>query len=265
MSTRLHPSELAYAFSYAGVSEIIGWGSAPFLPTSDAEAPTWLTTGEARMLEAGRLTGDITSGLNFAEDFTDTVLALVDPTIALVAERREGDGVRRLSVHASKETFAGLTRETDGSFSLTRYTDISAAAVACAGFLGTTLATVERNVRLETTGPAMAKLQQFAKAQRMDTVIAALAKLGIGEGDATSAAQALAAPEATGLLSVFYCAGNSVQDVEAFSVMTNEHGHSWLVFFPASADGPMVLERSSIASLASRVTVGIAARFAGHR
>lgn len=262
-SIDIHPSELAYAFYYAKAEEIIGWGLDPFMPkdTASEEAAQWLTNGERLLREAGRLVGTPDAGLNFSPEIASAVLALVNPAVVLMAERKIDDLVRRLSVHVAGPNFIGLSRREDGMFELTRYADLTAAAGACAGFLGTSLAPLEGDVRVETTLERMSKMHQDAKAGNIDAAIAALVELGAPEPDAACAVQALAKPAAAGVLSVFYCATNKVQDAEPFSVMTTGDDKTWLVFSPASIAGPIVLERSSAAALTARVAVGIAARY----
>ena len=141
MSTiEIHPSELAYAFSYARTTNILGWGQDPFLPSGekDGDPKNWLSDGEARLLEAQRLTGDPETGLNFTDEITSAIMALIDPTLVLQAERKEGDGLRRFTVHAKGGDYFGMSRRSDGTFSMTRYADLTAAAAACASFVGAT-------------------------------------------------------------------------------------------------------------------------------
>lgn len=260
----VHPSELAYAFSYARAEAIIGWGSAPFLPArpEDGDPADWLAAGETRMLAAGRLVGSSETGLNFTEAMTQAILVLVDPGIVLVAQRKAGDGLRTLTVHLRDGAAVGLTRQTDGQFALTRYDGLTAAAVACAAFVGATLAPADSRARIETDQATLSALNRDADAGDDDKAVAALMALGAAEPDARSAALVLAAPIAAGVVSVLYCAGNVVADAQTFSVMTNAQDHTWVVFPPASLDGPMVMERSSLSALAARVTVGMAARMA---
>jgi hypothetical protein len=94
----------------------------------------------------------------------------------------------------------------------------------------------------------------------MDAAGKALVLLGAEAADARSAVSSLVSPAAAGVVSVLYCRNNAVLDVETFSVMTNAQDQTWIAFPPASLEGPMVLERSSVAALASRIAVGVAAR-----
>ncbi|MGF1444650.1 MAG: hypothetical protein ACFBRM_00440 [Pikeienuella sp.] len=263
-TTELHPSELAYAFAYAKADEIIGWGMEPFLPPSEgAGDPTeWLSTGEERLIAGGRLLGKPGSGLNFAESLSSAVLALVDPGVVLLAQRKEEDGVRTLTVHAAGVDFIGLTCRPDGTFEMIRYAELTAAAGACSSFVGAALAPLESEARIETNHQLLSKLQQLAAAGREDKLVGALVKLGAAKADAASAARALADPAVAGVVSVLYCANNEVQDAETFTVLTTAEDDTWIVFPPAEIDGPMVLERCSVSALTARIAVGIAARLA---
>lgn len=261
-TVRLHPSELAYAFSHAGVADIIGWGRAPFLPdgTEDGDPKAWYADGAARMAAADRLIEAAGKGLTFTPQITQSVLALVDPALVLMAERKEGAGLRRLTVHVAGDTLVGLMRRTDGTFELTRYADLTAATAACVGFLGAAPRPVTAGARIDATQEALTEAAALAKAGQDDAAQAALVGLGTSDGDAASVVQAIVAPKAAGTLSVFYCADNTARSAEAFSVMTTAQDETWIIFAPASLRGPMVLERSSASALAGRVVISVAAR-----
>ena len=258
-SIEIHPSELAYAFAYAKVDSIIGWGDTPFLP-EDGDVSEWGTEGEERLRAAGRLVGDPETGLNFIPAITAAILTLVNPTLVLLSERRSGGRVQRLSVHAAGMYFVGLIQRSDGMFELTSYSDLMAAAGACAGFVGATLEPLRSEARVETTQKVLSTFHGAAGA-RPDDVIGGMVRLGLSKTEAESAARAFSDPESAGMLSVLYCAGNAVQDADPISVMTNAEKQTWTIFPPASLDGPMVLERSSVAALTARVAVSTAARF----
>jgi hypothetical protein len=156
-SIKIHPSELAYAFSYAKTEQITGWGDKPFLPPADAEEQAnWLIDGEERLARAGRLIGTSETGFNFAEEMSSIILTLVDPTVVLCAERKDGEGLRRLTVHLAQDNLVGLMQHTDDMFEVTRYANLTAAAAACAAFLGAGMAPVENHARIDTphAGPA---------------------------------------------------------------------------------------------------------------
>jgi hypothetical protein len=259
----LHPSELGYAFSYARTEGIVGWGTKPFLPPDDAggDRADWFRGGEARLVAAGRLVGTPETGLNFTDEMTQAILALVNPGIVLLAQRKAGDdGVRTLTVHATDDDFVGLTRHADGMFELTRYDGMTAAAGAGAAFAGASLAPLKAEVRIESDQETLSRLKQMAGAGDQGVVVTALMGLGASEADATSAAAAFVAPAAAGVVSVLYCANNAIQQTEAFSVLTNAQDQTWIVFAPAGPTGPVILERSSAAALAARIAVGVAAR-----
>lgn len=258
----LHPSELAYALSYARAASVIGWGTAPFLPSgpADGDPATWLSRGEARMVDAGRLIGTSASGLNFTPGMTAAILALVDPRLVLLAQRKAGDGLRTMTVHVAGGDMIGLTRGSDGMFGLTRYADLTAAAAACAAFVGATPRPSGPIVRIEADQPTLSALNRMADAGAADAVVGKLVARGASPEDAASAARALGAPHAGGVLSVLYCRNAAVEDAETFSVATDADGRTWIVFPPAGPDGPMVLETSSVAALAARIAVGVAAR-----
>lgn len=255
----LHPSELAYAFANAKVDSIIGWGDTPFLP-EDGDVSEWATEGEDRLRAAGRLVGEPETGLNFVPAITAAILALVNPTLVLLSERRSGNRVQRLSVHAAGIHFVGLIQRGDGMFEMTSYSDLMAAAGACAGFVGATLEPLRGEARVETTQKVLSTLHGSAGA-RPDDVVGGMVRLGLSKADAESAARAFSDPASAGMLSVLYCANNAVQDADPISVMTNADQQTWTIFPPASLNGPMVLERSSVAALTARVTVSTAARF----
>ena len=259
---RMHPSELAYAFSYSKTVDVVGWGRDPFLPTAEADGDPkdWYPEGEARLSAAGRLTGTPDKGANFTDEVTSAVLALADPVLVLLAERKEGDGLRRLTVHVAKDTILGMTRSSDGMFELTRYADLTAAAAACVGFMGAAHTPIQAGTRIDTNQEALTEVHQLATTGQTDAATSNLVKLGAIEEDAASIVRAMAEPTASGVLSVLYCADNIACSAEPFSVMTNADNETWILFPPASLQGPMVLERSSVSALTARVLVGVAAR-----
>lgn len=259
----LHPSELAYAMSYARADSLIGWGAGPFQPDADADRAAWAAQGEARMIAAGRLTGTPEAGLNFTDAMTGAILALVDPSIVLLAQRKADQGVQVLTAHVRGADVIGLTRRGDGMFGLTRYADLTAAAAACAAFVGASLVPPLAATRIETTADVLSDLRRMARGGQTDAALTALRDLGAMPAGAASALNALAAPAQAGVVSVLYCAGNQVTGAEVFTVLSDATGATWVRFPPAGPDGPEILEASSVAALAARVTVGIAARQMG--
>lgn len=258
-STTLHPSELAYIFTYMKVGSVIGWGSELFAAPGDPDA--WADEGLQRLQASGRLVpGKQPGRYRFHEDFLDVATALSDPQVVLLAQRKEGDGVRTLTHHIRDTEAIGLSLLPEGHFDLTPQPSFAAAAGAAAAFAGASPRPVDERVRIEANHKVLQRLDGMAEAGEIEPVIAALQKLGASEAEAKSAVLAFARPAASGVVSMLYCNANNVQDAEAYTVLTNEAAHSWLVFPPADADGPVVLERSSIASLTSRLVITIAAR-----
>lgn len=258
----LHPSELAYAFSYAQIRDVVGWGLDPFLPSGPADGTLsdWLAAGEDRLLAAGRLTGTRENGLNFAPDLTAEVLALVNPDIVLLAQRKVGEGMVRMTVHVAGNIHVGLMRRTDGQFEMTRYQDLLAGAGACAGFVGASLDEVDGALRFETDGATMAQVADLARSGRPDRAAMLLGQKGLSHPDAHALADALAAPVASGVVSVLYVRMNRITDSESHSVLTDRSNRSWVILAPAGEEGPTVVELSSASGLTARIAVGVMAR-----
>ncbi|HIP23925.1 MAG TPA: hypothetical protein EYG79_10090 [Rhodobacteraceae bacterium] len=258
---RIHPSELAYAFSYSETVDIVGWGRDPFLPTTEADGDPkrWYADGAARLSAAGRLTETPEKGLNFSDEMTAAVLTLVDPALVLLAQRKEGDGMRRLTVHMAKDTVLGMTRHPDGMFELTHYADLTAATLACVGFLGAARSPVRAGARIDSNQEALAEVHQLATKGHADQAIARLVTLGASAHDAASIQRAMSAPATAGMLSILYCANNVARTARPFSIMTTAEDETWILFPPASLEGPMVIEQSSVSALTARVLVEIAA------
>lgn len=257
----MHPSELAYAFSYSNTVDVVGWGRAPFLPNSDADGDPkdWYADGAARLAAAGRLTGTPDKDLNFTAQMATDVLALADPSLVLLVERKEGDGLRRLTVHVAKDTVLGMTHSPDGMFDLTRYADLTAAVVACVGFLGAARTPVQAGTRIDSTQEVLKAVHHLATTRQTEPAIANLVELGATKQDAASILRAMAEPSVAGMLSILYCADNVAQIARPFSVMTNADDETWILFPPASLQGPMIIERSSVSALTARVLVDVAA------
>lgn len=257
---RIHPSELAYAFSYSETVDVIGWGRDPFLPTSEADGDpkNWYADGAARLSAAGRLIGTSDKDLNFTDELTSIVLALANPALVLLAERKEGDGLRRLTIHMAKDTVLGMSQHPDGMFELTRYADLTAATIACVGFLGVARAPSQAGARIDSNQEALADVHKLATSGNTDQASANLVELGASEQDAASILQAMAEPTAAGVLSILFCSQNVARNAKPFSVMTNAADETWILFPPASLEGPMVIERSSVSALTARVLVEVA-------
>lgn len=260
----LHPSELAYVFSWSKTEALVGWGSGPFKPDSDGpEALSeWLTQGAARLQARGHLVPDKDGVFTFDEAFTAGMLALIDPTIVLCAERKDGAAVRRLTVHMADERIIGLMLRQDGFFDVTRYADLTAATAACAAFVGASLEKAQSDARIDTPMSFLSMLQDYTRTGKAKSAARALIEVGLSTRDAASATRALAEPVAAGMLKVFYCAGNEAKDVEVYNIRTNAENESWALFPPASLKAPVTLEASSLSELAARVSVAIVARMA---
>ncbi len=264
-AVEFHPGELGYAFSYAQVEQIIGWGIKPFQPNAKSleEAQEFFDTGEQRLLELNRLVNGKDNGLRFEDNTAKAILTLVNPTLVLAAERRVGtDALRRMTVHISPSDIVGLNQRSDGMFEITRYANLSAAAAACAGFCGAALDPFEDDARIDTRKEFLTKLRDYAHTGKTKAAAKAMMAVGMSASNAASATRAMAEPAAIGMLTVYYCAANRVKQAEPFSVLTNKDAETWVVFPPASLEAPMTLERSSITALAARISVGAMARMA---
>jgi subtilisin family serine protease len=115
-------------------------------------------------------------------------------------------------------------------------------------------------VRIEANAKVFERMKELTREGKAQLAIAALTQLGADEAAARSAASAFAQPAASGVVSVMYCSGNVAQDVEPFAVVTNSADESWLTFPPAMADGPVVLEQTSVGALTARILVGVSAK-----
>ncbi|HMO71559.1 MAG TPA: hypothetical protein PKC84_07950 [Paracoccaceae bacterium] len=261
----IHPSEIAYGFSYARVSDVVGWGIGPFLPPTPEDGPldAWLIGGEDRLIAAG--TSDVAgraadAGLHLAASLTAAILALAAPEVVLLAQRKAGKGMRKMTVHCAGDDFIGLMLRGDGMFEMTRYADLVAASGACAGFVGAGIDPQESEARVETDAAGMARVMERARSGDTGGTALMLGRMGLGAVDAQSAAQALVAPAASGVVSAMYCRMNAVVDVETYSVLTDGEDRTWVIFAPAGAEGPTILELSSASGLTARVAVGVVAR-----
>jgi hypothetical protein len=260
-SIALHPSELACAFAFGRVTEIVGWGAEPFQPQGEATGD-WLAQGQERLVAAGRMTAKPGGGTTLTDAMTAAVMALIDPGMVLLAQARVGEGMKRMTVHVLGADLVGLIHRQDGLFEMSRYADLTVAAVACARFAGATLEPVERPVRVDTSQKTLAEARRLARAGKLADAAPLLAGRGATTPDARAALQVLAAPAASGVVSVLYCRDGAVVAADTQSVLTGAAGDSWVVVPVGGPDGPAIVERSSVAALAARVAVGVAARMA---
>ena len=257
----IHPSELSYLFSFSGTDEVVGWGSSPFRPASGTDLSGWNGQGAKRLLDAGRLVPrEDGSGSDVSPVLTAAVLALANPSLVLLAERKEGDGLRRLSIHRGDDGIWGMTRTPEGMFELALYADLTAAAVAAVGFLGAAVTPAEAGTRVEAAQDVFVDINALAKSGKAEDAAAKLIGLGIPADEAATVTEAMATPAAAGRLSVLYCADNKVRSAVSYSVMTTAAGQTWALYAPASLRSPMVLEHSSVPALAGRIVVNVAAR-----
>ncbi len=256
----LHPSELAYIFSYMHVGTVIGWGTEPFAPPRGLADP-WYTQGRDRLLRAGRLVPGKQPGRHrFSEPMLRIAKTLSDPQIVLLTQRKHADGVRTLTVHVAGSSVVEMSLRADQDFSVLEHPTLAAAAGAAAAFAGAAREPVDEPARIEGNHKVFARIDQLADEGRAESALPALMKLGAGERQARSALRSFARPAASAVISLMYCAANAVQDAEVYTLLTNEAGESWVLFPPAAADGPVVLERTSIGALAARILVTVSAR-----
>jgi hypothetical protein len=258
----MHPAELSYVFSYLKTGVVVGWGAEPFAaPTTDADA--WFETGRDRLTKSGRLVPGKQKGRHrFSDEVTRIAATLSDPQIVILTQRREVGGVRTMTHHLSGKVVVEATRRPDGDFAVLELPSLNAAAGASAAFVGAADDTPPSAVRIEANQKVFDRMRELAAKGAKETAAAALVKLGASPAAARSALAALGAPASGGVVSVLYCAANSVQDAETYTVLTSKAGESWVLFPPAAPDGPVVLERTSVASLAARILVAIATRAA---
>jgi hypothetical protein len=255
-----HPAELAYLFSYLRVQGILGWGAEPFTPPKGKD-DAFYGDGLARLQRNRRLVPGKQSGRHRFTDATSRLGAtLADPQIVLVTHRRDKDAARQLTHHVAGTHIVELSRSADGNFEVVEYPSLAGAAGAAAAFVGATDQPVAAPVRLEANGKVFARVKDLAKQGKAPLAVPALVQLGADPATAASIVSAFGQPSASGVVSVMYCAGNVAQDVDTYAVLTNGSNESWLTFPPATADGPVVLERTSVSALAARILVGVSAK-----
>jgi hypothetical protein len=259
-ATSYHPTELAYLFSYLRVQGILGWGAEPFTPPRGQE-DAFYGEGRDRLLRNQRiLPGKQPGRHRFADATAKLGAKLSDPQIVLVTHRREQDSARVLTHHVHGAHVVEMSLGTDGTFQVVEYPTLAGAAGAAAAFVGATDQPVETSVRIEANAKVFERMKELTREGKAQLAIAALTQLGADEAAARSAASAFAQPAASGVVSVMYCSGNVAQDVEPFAVVTNSADESWLTFPPAMADGPVVLEQTSVGALTARILVGVSAK-----
>jgi hypothetical protein len=255
-----HPAELAYLFSYLRVESIIGWGADPFTPPPGKE-DAFLGDGHDRLLRNQRLLpGKQPGRFRFADATAQLGATLSDPQIVFVTQRREQDSARILTHHVAGAHVVEMSLGTDGNFQVVEYPTLAGAAGAAAAFVGATDQPVQTPVRIEANAKLIGRMKELIQQGKTLPAIHALTHLGADETVARSVTSAFAQPAASGVVNVMYCSGNVAQDVEPYAVLTNRADQSWLTFPPATADGPMVLEQTSVGALTARILVGVSAK-----
>lgn len=258
--TSYHPSELAYLLSYESVDTVIGWGPSPFAPPKGGK-DAFYEGAIARLTKAMRLLpGKQPGRYRFSDEAKLISGALADPQIVIVTNRKERDGIHILTHHVKGETIVELSLGKDGNFHILEYPTLAGPAGAAAAFVGATANPVSAPVRIEASQKILANLKSLAKTGQSDAGVSVLKKLGADDAAARSIMEAFRASVASGVVSVMYCAGNVAHDAETYAVFTNQSGQSWVAFPPASIEGPVVLETTSVGALAGRILVAISAR-----
>jgi hypothetical protein len=257
--TSYRPSELAYLLSYLSVNTVIGWGAGPFTPPKGGENGFW-DDAIARLTEAKRLLpGKQPGRYRFSDDAMRVANTLADPQIVIATNRKDGERVQTLTHHVAGTNIIELSLDKDGNFQVVEYPTLGGPAGAAAAFASASPKLVATPVRIEATQDIFSKIKSLAKAGDASAT-GVLERLGASEAVTSSILSAFRAPAASGLISVMYCAGNAAQDTEVYSVLTSKAGESWVVFPPASINGPVVLENTSVSALAARILVTVSAR-----
>src|SRR5262245_15200945 len=255
-----HPAELAYLFSYLRVQGIIGWGADPFTPPRGQE-DAFYGEGRDRLLRNQRiLPGKQPGRHRFADTTAKLGATLSEPQIVFVTHRREQDSARVLTHHVAGAHVVEMSLGTDGNFQVVEHATLAGAAGAAAAFVGATDKPVQTPVRVEANAKVFERMKELARQGRSQLAIAALTQLGADEAAARSVASAFGQPAASGVVSVMYCSGNVAQDVEPYAGLTNSADESWLTFPPATADGPVLLEQTSVGALTARILVGVSVK-----
>ena len=253
-----HPAELATVLSYMRVNAVIGWG--PLAPP-EGDSAAFYNDGTQRLQRAGRLLPGKQEGrYRFAEATSRIAATLGDPQIVLLTQRREGAGAHIMTHHIRGTNVVELSKGTDGNFQVVEHATLAGAGGAAAAFVGASVPAVETPARIDTDRATFEHFQKDAKHGSEKAAQECLVKLGATEAAARSAVSAFRTPSACGVISIMYCVGNATVDAEAYAVFTNAAGESWVAFPPASADGPMVLERTSLGALIARILVTITAK-----
>jgi hypothetical protein len=255
-----HPAELAYALSYLNVKAVIGWGPEPFTPPK-GKSDAFYANGLARLKRNKRLLPGKQAGrFRFSDEMSQIFATLADPLIAIVTHRKDGKGVRILTHYQKDTTVIELSREKDETFRLQQYDTLAGAAGAATAFVGASAEMSGAPVQLEAKQANFESIKELIRKGNVEKAKAEVEDFGADDTAADSLINAIRQPQASGVVNVMYCSGNAVQDSETYAVLTAGAGESWVLFPPASAQGPVVCERTSVPSLTARILVAISAR-----
>ena len=256
----LHSHELAYVLSYMKAGPVIGWPPEAFRPEPGHEDAYYGRGRDALLAQRLVRPGKQKGRYRFDDRLVAAAALLSNPQVVVVAQARAGDGARVLTCHAGGTGVVEMTHHADGRYRLMERPSLAAAAGAAAAFVGTDSAPPAAPVRLEANQKVFNRIKELARGGSAASVRPALVKLGATPAQAESVIEAIARPARSGLVSVFYCAANRVNDAEVYSVFTAASGGSWVMFPPADAAGPVVLEATGLAALTARVLVAITTR-----
>lgn len=256
----LHSHELAYVLSYMKAGPVIGWPPDAFRPEAGKEDAYYGRGRDALLAQGLVRPGKQKGRYRFDDRLVAAAAVLANPQVVVMAQARVGDGARVLTCHATGAGVVEMIHHEDGRYRLMERPSLAAAAGAAAAFVGTDAAAPAAPVRLEANQKVFNRVKELTRGGSAATVRPALVKLGATPAQADALVEAIARPARAGLVSVFYCAANRVSDAEVYSVFTAAQGGSWVVFPPADAAGPVVLEATGLAALSARILVAITTR-----
>jgi hypothetical protein len=255
----LHPTELAYVLSYMKTNMVIGWGTEPFKPTP-ANKDAFFADGLDRLKAAMRLVvGKQPARFRFTDEISEITSTLAEPQIVLVTNRQAEKGVRVMTHHIGAKRIVQLTLDNKGIFQVVQYDSLTGAAGAATAFVGAAAKPVKIANQVQAAETELKTIKELAR-RKASAAEAALTKLGFDNLAASSVTLAFSKPAASGIINVLYCTGNFVQDSDSYAVLTNFDDESWTLFSSDTAPGQMMVERTSVGSLAARITVTTAAR-----
>ncbi len=258
--TAYHPTELAYVLSYVGASALIGWGAGPFTPSS-GHSDAFFEEGLERLKRTHRLLPGKQAGrYRFSDETARLAGTLANPEIVFLTLRRDGEGAHLLTHSLSGTQIISLSLGKDGNFQVVELASLAGAAGAAAAFVGATAEPAPAAGRISVNKEIFGQVKRLANTGKSGFAVSALVPAGVDESAARSLVAACATPTASGVVSVLYCAGNAVQDAEAYAVLTNPNGESWVIFEPTAGQERIELERTSIGALSARILVAVSVR-----